>query len=81
MINSFTDIVNLKINSKSIDFEGIFIRAPKILKVGEGIKILGYHKDNVVFVENRNILATTFHPELTDNIFIHKYFIEKINHL
>ena len=75
-INSFIDIVTLKIDSKNMDFEGIFIRAPKILKVGEGIKILGYHKDNAVFIENRNILATTFHPELTNDTRVHEYFLD-----
>jgi 5'-phosphate synthase pdxT subunit len=80
-INSFIDNILLQINGKNMDFEGVFIRAPKITKVGEGIKIRGYHKDNAVFVENTKILGTTFHPELTNNLFIHKYFIEKINNI
>jgi 5'-phosphate synthase pdxT subunit len=77
-IDSFVDRVEVSINSNKEFFEGVFIRAPKIIKIGEGVKPLGYFKRNVVLAENKNIVVSTFHPELTNNNRIHKYFINKI---
>ncbi|MEJ2050830.1 MAG: pyridoxal 5'-phosphate synthase glutaminase subunit PdxT [Calditrichota bacterium] len=77
-IDSFIDRVEVSLNSKKELFEGIFIRAPKIEKIGDGVKPLGYYKKIVVLAENKNVLVSTFHPELTNNHMIHKYFINKI---
>jgi len=57
-------------------FEAIFIRAPQIKRVGEGVKVHSYFDDNPVFVEKTNIIGLTFHPELTEDIRIHKYFVK-----
>ena len=55
---------------------GVFIRAPKIMRVGENVEVLSkYDRDSVV-VREKNLLITTFHPELTDDLTIHKYFVE-----
>ncbi len=77
-IDSFIDRVEVSINSKEEFIEGVFIRAPRILKIGKDVKPLGYHKDSIVFAESHNIIISTFHPELTNNFLIHKYFISKI---
>jgi len=60
------------------NFNGIFIRAPRIKKLGKSVKILAKKDNEAVLVEENNILAGSFHPELTNNNQIHKYFLEKI---
>jgi len=59
-------------------FKQFFIRAPKIIQVGNDIKVLATLDDEPVLVENKLHLGATFHPELTDDFRIHKYFIEKV---
>lgn len=59
-------------------FRGIFIRAPVISALHDGCKILGKFDDKPVMVEQKNLLVSTFHPELTDDLRIHKYFIEMV---
>jgi len=55
----------------------IFIRAPKILKVAENIKVLLKVDDYIAAAENENILVTVFHPELTGSLAFHLYFAAK----
>lgn len=58
--------------------EMVFIRAPIIRRVGAGVKVLGRCGDLPVLVEQGNILAGTFHPELTDDETVHRYFLKKL---
>ena len=58
--------------------EMVFIRAPIIRRVGEGVRVLGRCGDLPVLVEQGNILAGTFHPELTDDPTVHQYFLKKL---
>jgi len=60
--------------------EMVFIRAPIIRRVGEGVRVLGRCDGLPVLVEQRNVLAATFHPELTEDETVHQYFISKLNH-
>ena len=55
----------------------IFIRAPKILKVAQNIKVLLKVDDYIAAAENENILVTVFHPELTGSLAFHRYFATK----
>lgn len=57
--------------------EMVFIRAPVIRRVGEGVRVLGRAGGLPVLVEQGNILAATFHPELTEDETIHRYFLKK----
>jgi len=77
-INSFIDTIKIELNGKAQKFEGVFIRAPKIVKVGKGVNILGHRNHEIVFVENGHHLASTFHPELSDSRLIHQYFLNKV---
>lgn len=61
------------------EVEGVYIRAPYIEKVGNDVKVLGIHNDVIVAVRQNNVLATSFHPELTDDLTIGKYFINMID--
>lgn len=58
--------------------EMVFIRAPIIRRVGEGVGVLGRSGALPVLVEQENILAATFHPELAEDETIHRYFLNKL---
>ncbi len=58
-------------------FEAIFIRAPQISDVGKNVKIHASFNGKPVFVEENNIIALTFHPELTEDTRIHEYFLTR----
>jgi len=75
-IDSFVDEVELSFDKKP--FKGIFIRAPKIVEIGNGAEVLGRHNSDPVFVRYGKYMMTTFHPELTQDYRVHKYFIEEI---
>ena len=75
-IDSFVDDIDLRINGAPAKFEGVFIRAPKIISINAGVQPLAYHRDDIVMAANKNILVASFHPELTDDMTIHKYFID-----
>lgn len=76
--DSFVANVEISLNGEQHIFPGVFIRAPIINKIGSGVKVLAKHKDNIVMVEEGKVLAATFHPELTDNFEIHRYFIDNL---
>jgi 5'-phosphate synthase pdxT subunit len=56
----------------------VFIRAPWVEKVGESVQILASVDSHPVAVRSRTALATSFHPELTGDNRIHRYFIEQV---
>jgi len=58
--------------------EMVFIRAPIIRRVGQGVRVLGRADGLPVLVEQGPLLAATFHPELTEDETIHRYFLRKI---
>ena len=58
-------------------FPGVFIRAPKILRIGKGVETLAEFEGVPVFIRQRNIFAASFHPELTDDFRIHKFIFAR----
>ena len=56
----------------------VFIRAPVIEKTGDNVQILGQFEERPVLVRQANMLAATFHPELTDDPRIHSFFIRTL---
>lgn len=54
--------------------EMVFIRAPRIRRVGPGVSVLARHKDEPVMAREGSVLVATFHPELTDDPTVHTYF-------
>lgn len=77
-VDSFIDTVRLDFGNGPFDFEGVFIRAPKICHLGQGVCAIGWHGDDVVLAEKGNTLVATFHPELTGDTNVHEYFIKKV---
>lgn len=59
-------------------YRGVFIRAPWIESVGEGVEVLARHEGHIVAANEGRLLATTFHPELTGDPRIHRLFAEQV---
>ena len=58
------------------EYHAIFIRAPVIIRVGDPVNVLAALPDGrPVAVQQGNMMATSFHPELTDDARIHRYFV------
>ncbi|MHB8302835.1 MAG: pyridoxal 5'-phosphate synthase glutaminase subunit PdxT [Acidobacteriaceae bacterium] len=55
--------------------EMVFIRAPRIAAVGDGVEVLARRDGAPILVRDRNILAATFHPELSSDRRVHRYFV------
>ena len=62
-----------------LPIEMVFIRAPKIERVGKGVEVIATEGDNPVLVRHGNTLAATFHPELSDDSRVHQYFLELVS--
>lgn len=73
---SFDTEINAKLNNGKSTFRASFIRAPKISRFGENVEILA-ELDNVpVLVKQRNILAASFHAELSEDTSLLEYFLD-----
>lgn len=57
---------------------GVFIRAPWVEEVGAGVEVLATSHGHPVAVRQGSILATSFHPELTNDYAVHRFFIEEL---
>lgn len=60
-------------------FRAVFIRAPYVIDVAPNVDVLAKFEDKIVCVKQGNILAAAFHPELTDDLRFHEYFLNKVN--
>ncbi|HXY87023.1 MAG TPA: pyridoxal 5'-phosphate synthase glutaminase subunit PdxT, partial [Candidatus Acidoferrales bacterium] len=75
-VDSFEVPLDVKgFNSK---YNGIFIRAPAIINVGKDVDVLAKVNNYIVAAQQGNKLALAFHPELTDDLRFHSYFINMI---
>ncbi|MBN1196028.1 MAG: pyridoxal 5'-phosphate synthase glutaminase subunit PdxT, partial [Candidatus Aminicenantes bacterium] len=77
-VQSFIDHVDLDLDGQPVQVEGVFIRAPRIREVGLGVAVLGRWQNEAVMVRSGRILALTFHPELTADTTIHRYFVQNM---
>ena len=60
------------------NFLGVFIRAPIIRNIGSNVEVIAKLEEDIIAVKQGNILATCFHPELSNNAIFHKYLIELV---
>ena len=67
------------VNGIGDDIDMVFIRAPYIESVGENIEVLSTVDGNIVAAQEGNMLVTSFHPELTEDLRVHKYFINIVD--
>ena len=75
-VDSFESELDIK--GIAEDIEGVFIRAPHIAQVEEGVDVLSRVGDKIVAVKQGKYLGVSFHPELTDDYRVTEYFI---NHM
>ncbi len=73
---------DISLNSIGIPtFNGVFIRAPSISDVGSDVEILSKFNGKIIAVKMNNVIGVAFHPELTSDISLHKYFVNLTNTL
>jgi len=60
-------------------FNGVFIRAPSISDVGSDVEVLSKFNEKIIAVKKNNVIGVAFHPELTTDISLHKYFVNLTN--
>lgn len=76
-VDSFEIILNVPCLGKDEPFHAVFIRAPLIESVGEGVEVLAKLEDGrIVAARQGKLLATSFHPEITNDDRFHRYFLE-----
>lgn len=70
-LDSFESVVEFA----GAEVPAVFIRAPKIVRVGANCEVLARHGEDVVAVREGGLLATCFHPELSTDETVHRYFV------
>jgi len=75
-VHSFT--ADVKLNFDSDTFKAHFIRAPGINRLSPEVEVLATHDNEVVMISAGKHMALSFHPELTDDTRIHKYWLRKL---
>jgi 5'-phosphate synthase pdxT subunit len=81
-VDSFEAAVDISDISGGV-FHAVFIRAPWVEEVGAEVQVMGRVSDGpaagrIVAVRQGNLLATAFHPELTGDLRVHRYFVELV---
>ena len=76
-VDSFESDIAFNDGSANL-IRAVFIRAPWVEKVGAGVEVLASVENHPVAVRSTTVLATSFHPELTGDHRIHRYFIEEV---
>ena len=68
----------LRLEGDDRPFPGVFIRAPRIERVGEGVEVLAWHGAEPVAAAQGSIMVAAFHPELTGDGRLHEHFLARI---
>ena len=76
-IDSFE--ADIAVKGLETPFTAVFIRAPIVEEVGSDVEILAVHNGAPIAVASQNILAATFHPELTSDVRFHELFLNMIS--
>ncbi|ETT56267.1 pyridoxal 5'-phosphate synthase glutaminase subunit PdxT [Paenibacillus sp. FSL P4-0338] len=69
---------DLEVKGIAESVRAVFIRAPLIDEVGPDVDVLTLYKDEIVTARQGNLLACSFHPELTDDYRLHQYFADMV---
>ena len=77
-VHSFTTEITTQLNGAAVSLPAIFIRAPRIIDYGPGIKVLAEHEGVPVLVQEGLHLAAAFHPELTADMQVHEHFLKAL---
>ena len=82
-VESFETDVDLA-GSPGGPMHAVFIRAPWVESIDNGVEILGavvppgMVESRIIAVRHENVMATSFHPEVTDDLRIHRYFVDVV---
>ncbi|MBI9098328.1 MAG: pyridoxal 5'-phosphate synthase glutaminase subunit PdxT [Spirochaetaceae bacterium] len=79
-IDSFDALLNISGLGED-PVPAVFIRAPRITEIADSVEILSEYEGSPVMVREKNMLAASFHPELTDDTRVHSLFISMIKNL
>jgi len=78
-VDSFTAEIQLAgANDSGATFPAVFIRAPRITDIGPEVEVLARFEDEPVAIRQEKILGLTFHPELTDDLRLHRAFLDLV---
>ncbi len=61
-----------------VPLRGVFIRAPRVRDLGSDVEVLGMLDGDPVLVRDGRLLLASFHPELTDDLRVHRLFLEMV---
>jgi 5'-phosphate synthase pdxT subunit len=77
-VDSFEADLDAPVLGPGATFRGVFIRAPRFTRVGPGVEVLARRGDEPVAVRQGDLVALAFHPELTDDPRLHRWFLDAI---
>ena len=77
-VDSFED--DLDVVGLDEPFHVVFIRAPKVERIGDDVEVLARHRGVPVLARQGNVLVASFHPELTDDLRLHGLFVSLVHH-
>ena len=72
--NSFETLLDIEALGQE-PFPAVFIRAPIVVSAGDQVEILARVEEGIVMARQNNLLVTSFHPEITNDLRVHKYFL------
>jgi 5'-phosphate synthase pdxT subunit len=69
---------DLQVDGVDHPVRGVFIRAPVVEDVGEGVRVLAEHEGRPVVLEQGRLVVASFHPELVGETRLHEYLLGKV---
>jgi 5'-phosphate synthase pdxT subunit len=72
---------DVKLVGDEVPFHGVFIRAPRVEEIGDGVEVLAELDGDPVLVQRDRLLAASFHPELTDDQRLHERFVQLLEEI
>lgn len=78
-MDSFETMISIPVLGKK-EVHAVFIRAPKIKRLNKEVRVLAEYNGVPVMLEEKNLLVTMFHPELTSDTRVHNYFLTLTSH-
>jgi 5'-phosphate synthase pdxT subunit len=69
---------DVELHDDELALRGVFIRAPRIHELGDGVEVLGELEGEPVLVRDGRLLLASFHPELTDDLRVHALFLAMV---
>jgi 5'-phosphate synthase pdxT subunit len=69
---------DVELAEDQIPLRGVFIRAPRIRELGDGVEVIGALDGEPVLVRDGRFLLASFHPELTDDLRVHELFMTMV---